>query len=62
MKTWLRPKAFIICAALTLLARFEAMQKNQFSTDSIFEAVIAAMVGGVFWGVVVTYFLNKRDR
>ena len=38
------------------------MQKNQFSTDSIFEAVIAAMVGGVFWGVVVTYFLNKRDR
>ena len=62
MGTWLRPKAFIICAALTLLARFESMQKSQFSADSIFETVIAVLVGGIFWGTVVTYFLNKRDR
>ncbi len=62
MRTWLRPKAFIICAALMLLARLESMQKNQFSADSIFEAMIAVLVGGIFWGAIVTYFLNKRDR
>ncbi len=60
MGTWLRPKVFIICAALTLFARFESMQKSQFSADSILEAVITAIFGGLFWGVIVTYFLNKR--
>ncbi len=62
METWLRPRPFIICAALTLLARFESMQKSQFSADSILEAMIAVLVGGIFWGAVVTYFLNKRGR
>ena len=59
MSTWLHPRAFLIAAVLMAIVQLGKFQNTEITPIAIFSAVIACLLGGVFWGAIGTYFYKR---
>ncbi len=59
MPQWLNKKAFAIGAFFGGLGNYSALSQSGYSMDGWLMMFVGIVVGGIFWGWVLTKFASK---
>ena len=57
--SWLSAKAFLLAALLTAVGVFGQYAGYSFGIESIVGFVVSTLIGGIFWGWILTKFLPR---
>jgi hypothetical protein len=56
---WLSPRAFIVAAFIAGIQGAKTIETYGFGTEAVVSAIVETLVGGIFWGWVLTKFVPK---
>jgi hypothetical protein len=59
MSRWLNKRAVLIGALFGGYGNFNSLSTSGYSTEGWVGVIVGALVGGLFWGWVLTKFLPK---
>ena len=63
--SWLSYRAFLVCLLATAAATYRDVTTSNFSIHALVFWVTTSVMGGVFWGSIITWGMKKfgqKDR
>ena len=59
MKSWISWKAFVGAAVCMALLQWAKLAKEGGGEGALIEAILAIVLGGLFWGVIASYIHSR---